>query len=191
MNPIGEFDLELLEDYLDDALSAAQVQHVARRLVEEPELALAMHELRAARVLRAAVWRSMEPKAGEAADVASGVGRFVRREWRTRARRMALHVGGAVAAAVVLFVTGWLLRGPANPATPRTRAASLVVNTVSRGDPPPPFHVALIDRQGRVIPVQKFWKMDEARAFARDLMQYETRRRDAEQGSAMLISDHF
>ena len=42
MNSIDEFDLELLEDYLDDALSPSQVERIGQRLAEEPELARAM-----------------------------------------------------------------------------------------------------------------------------------------------------
>jgi hypothetical protein len=53
------------------------------------------------------------------------------------------------------------------------------------------YHVTLVDQHGRLLPAQKFAKADDARQFARDLLQYEDRRREAEQGGAMLVSDHF
>lgn len=196
MNAIGEFDLELLEDYLDDALSPAQVEHVARRLADEPELALAMHELRAARVLRTAAWRGLEPGEAAAADVARCVSSFVRRTERNRSVRRGVLVGGAAAAVVALFVAGWLLRGPIGaPAAPAARElnphAIPPQPALAVTSPAAAFHVAVLDSQGNVIPVQKFSKADDARQFAQDLMTYEDRRQEAQQGSAMLVSDRF
>ncbi len=84
MNPVGELDQEALSDYLDDALSPAQVQNVMLRLADEPELAAAMHELRAGRVLRAAAWRSMEPGPVELTGVINSVASAVRGDHRRR-----------------------------------------------------------------------------------------------------------
>jgi hypothetical protein len=197
LNAIGEIDLEMLEDYLDDGLSPAQVEHVARRLAEEPELALAMHELRAARVLRAAAWRSLEPTQYQAAGIEQRVVEVVRREaWHRKAWHGA-WVSTAAAASVALFAIGWLMRTPAPyspsqkiPAVAATHAR-LLKPAVTLTPEPGPYHVALIDRDGRLTPAQKFSKADDARQFARDLLQYEDRRRQAEQGGAMLVSDHF
>jgi anti-sigma factor RsiW len=200
LNAIGEFELQLLEDYLDDALSPAQVEHVARRVSDEPEMALAMHELRAARVLRAAAWRALEPTAAHAVDVASGVTKAVRRAERIRRRRWVARVGSGIAAAVAVFVIGWLLRGPAGATAPRSQQQGRQIvpepigSQVAVVRPPPAaaaFHVALLDSQGNVIPIQKFSKAEEARQFAQDLMTYEDRRHEARQGGAMLVSDRF
>ena len=194
MNAIGEFDSELLEDYLDDALSPVQVEHVARRLAEEPELALAMHELRASRVLRAAVWRALEPSAAGAASVAGRVARVVRDDARRRTARRSLWVSTSIAAAAALFVIGWLTRMPAPvPAPPSnsTVIARLPAPAPTVAQPARLYRVTLVDQHGRLLPAQKFAKADDARQFARDLLQYEDRRREAEQGSAMLVSDHF
>lgn len=195
MNAIGEFDLELLEDYLDDSLSPGQVEHVARRLSEEPELALAMHELRAARVLRAAAWRSLEPSEFRAAGTARRVARVVRRDvWRRNVRRGA-WVTAAAAAVVALVAVGRLMQAP-TPASPMKVTA--VVTTPARTFSPSAkspesndYRVTLIDRDGRLTPAQKFSKADDARQFARDLLRYEDRRQQAAQGGAMLVSDHF
>lgn len=198
MNAIGEFDLQLLEDYLDDALSPAQVEYVARRLADEPELAMAMHELRAARVLRAASWRLLEPGEAEAADVARRVSKMAHRTERVQHLWRSGWVGGAIAAAVGVFVAGWLLHGPVDSAVPRQHAheikAAPAPSPAAIAIRPPAaaaFHVALLDSQGNVIPVQKFAKADDARQFAQDLMTYEDRRQEAQQGNAMLVSDRF
>ena len=196
MNAIGEFDTELLEDYLDDALSPVQVEHVARRLAEEPELALAMHELRARRVLRAAAWRTLEPSESHSVQVAGRIANLVRRDALRQRLRQGLWIGSGAAAALMLLVAGWLSRGP----TTLTRLR------LSRAEPPSvhgpaepalqeaptvSYRVALVDSQGRVTPVQKFSEVDQARDFAGDLARYQARCREAERGTAMLVSDHF
>lgn len=199
MNAISEFDLQLLEDYLDDALSPAQVEHVARRLAEEPELALAMHELRAARVLRAAAWRAMLPSEAEAAEVTRRVAGAVRRDARTHRLWRGAWAGTGIAAALAVFVTGWSLRQPAGSPAPQQIAREdkpVVIRSQPVAIRPAPaaaaaFHVALLDSRGNVIPVQKFSKADDARQFAQDLMTYEDRRQEAQQGGAMLVSDRF
>jgi anti-sigma factor RsiW len=194
LNAIGEFDSELLEDYLDDALSPVQVEHVARRLAEEPELALAMHELRASRVLRAAVWRSLEPSAAGAASVAGRVAGVVRADARRRNAQRSLWAAGSAAAVAAVFVIGWSTRmsAPAiQPPSNPTVIAHVTQPAPAAVRPAGVYHVTLVDQHGRLLPAQKFAKADDARQFARDLLQYEDRRREAEQGGAMLVSDHF
>lgn len=197
MNAIGEFDLELLEGYLDDALSPAQVEYVARRLTHEPELALAMHELRAGRVLRTVAWRSMEPTDAQTAYVVDHVAEAVRRDVRHRRARRSVWISTAIAAGVAFFVFGWVTRTPAPaPSAPLSQhvlpaVPGLTKPAMATGHEPGLYRVALIDRDGRLMPAQKFSKADDARQFARDLLQYVDRRREAEQGGAMLVSDHF
>jgi hypothetical protein len=197
LSAIGEFDLELLEDYLDDALSPAQVEHVARRLTQEPELAMTMHELRAGRVLRTVAWRSMEPTDAQTAFVADHVAEAVRKDaWQKKARR-SVWISAGVAAGVAFFVIGWMTRTPPSAPSPQlSRQISPGIErikgpTVATSQEPGLYRVALIDRDGRLMPAQNFSKADDARQFARDLLQYVDRRREAEQGSAMLVSDHF
>lgn len=196
MNALGEFDLELLEDYLDDALSPAQVEYMARRLAQEPELALAMHELRAARVLRVAAWRSMEPTEAHAAYVSEGVWETVRKDVRRRRALRSVWISTAVAAGIGFFVAGgWMMRTPVAAPSPQVSHVTPSIQRVTRPmatvQEAGLYHVALIDRDGRLMPAQKFSKADDARQFARDLLQYVDRRRQAEQGGAMLVSDHF
>jgi len=194
LNPIPEFDLELLEAYLDDALSPSQVQHVAQRLLSEPELAAAMHDLRAERALRTAVWRSVDPSDAEASCLAGRVAACIRRiELRRRILRT-VRIGSAVAAAIMVFGGGWFLghsgSDPSASEVPGDRMPippGLAVHTQAGGR----FEVPLKDQSGRVIAVQKFAKEDEARQFADDLLKCEFRRRQVQAGGAVLVSDRF
>ena len=173
MKEIGEFDHELLEDYLDDALSPAQVQHVARRVADEPELALALHELRAARVLRVSTFRGLEPSEAEAQAVAEGVSRMVRRETHREQSRRARRLGWGVAAAVMMLAAGWALHGP--------------LSSPDRGD--------VQTRGNKSVAIDASSdgaaSAGQDRDAAQDLIRFEASRRDAVQGTAILISDHF
>lgn len=195
MKATSELDAEWLEAYLDDTLSPAQVQHVAQRLLAEPELAQAMHELRAHRALRNAAWRSLEPTEAQAAAIADRIARCVRRDRGRQVAWRTARVGAAVAAALAVFVAGWIIRGPGSGVLARqTLGTAADVGRASPGGggaPAPPFQVAIMDEAGRVIAVQKFAKVEEARQFADDVMRMEVRRRQVQEGGAMLVSDHF
>ena len=198
MKPIEEMDHELLEAYLDDALTPAQVQQVAQRLGAEPELAEAMHELRARRAMRLAAWRSMQPAEAQVDDVILRVARRVRRQAFGRRAFRVVRVGAAVAAAIVVFCAGWLTRGSANSGLQAHEAPAVGINrvhptraTISMSPASGPFQVTLRDQGGQVISVQRFAAADEAREFAQNVMQFEARRAAARQGSAMLVSDRF
>ncbi len=100
------------------------------------------------------------------------------------------------AAAIAIFVGAWSIRAGREPARPGAMAAGTAPARVGQSAQatavqPGPFHVALVDPTGRIVPVVKFSRMDEARQFAHDLMAYQIRREEAEQGRAMLVSDHF
>jgi hypothetical protein len=196
VNPVGELDQEVLLDYLDDALSPAHVQNVTLRLADEPELAGAMHELRAGRVLRAAAWRSMEPRPAEVTCVIDSVASAVRGDYRRRNARMIGRWLAGAAAVILIFVGAWSIRGSRGSAKPGAMASGPAPTPVEQSAPattiqPGPFHVALVDPTGRIVPVVKFSRMDEARQFAHDLMTYQIRREEAAQGRAVLVSDHF
>ena len=194
MNPVEEFDLELLEAYLDDALSPEQVQHVARRLIGEPELAAAMHELRAQRALRTAAWRSLQPTDAEAEVVNRGAARMVRRHELRRIVFQSVRIGAAVAAAITVFVAGWMMRGAGSTgvlASQTSRSESAPAPLVRISSAPGPYQVAVMDAGGHVVEVRSFAALKEARTFAEDLVRYEARRQAARQGSAVLVSDHF
>lgn len=192
----GELDSELLEAYVDDALSPAQVEHIAQRLLAEPELAQAMHEVRALRALRNATWREDEPTDAEAAMMADRVAAYVRRDRRRQIAWRGVWVGAAVAAALAVFLAGWLVRGPAPSGVlgrPTLAASDSLHHPASNADGASGagFQVAIIDNDGRVVAVQKFSRIEEARQFADDVMRMEARRRQLREGGPMLVSDRF
>lgn len=191
MRPLTEIDLELLDGYLDDTLSPGQVQHVAQRLAAEPELAAAMHEMRAQRTLRAAAWRSMEPTEARAARLARQINSVTARERRRRTLTRTVRFTAAAAAAISVFVAGWFLRSPGSPGLLAREAPR---GNASVGVPPTPaggYQVTVIDRAGHALPVQNFSRLDEAREFAHDVVQFETRRQEARVGEAKLVSQQF
>ena len=194
MDGVADHDQELLEAYLDDDLSASQVQVVDGRLAREPHLAAALHVLRAERSVRAAVWSSLAPDQQAAERAVTRVSRGIRRHETLRRVYRGARIGGAVAAAVALFWGGWMVRGVATPRP--ARVAGPVPQPMGRmsiaaGEAAGAYRVVLTDETGNVIAVQRFSKLEDARQFADDLGRYQARRLEIQQGSAMLVSDHF
>jgi len=189
LRQVSEVDLELLDGYLDDTLSPGQVQHVSQRLAAEPELAAAMHELRALRTLRLAAWRSMEPSDAWATRVARRVNAVTGRERRQRILRRTVRFATATAAAVSVFVAGWFLRSPASPGV-LAREAPRDMQPMQHSSAGA-YQVTVIDGTGRALPVQSFSALDEARQFAQDVVQFEARRQEARQGETKLVSERF
>ena len=191
-NEITETDLDLLQQYLDGALLGIELEEVRRRLRVEPQFDEALKASRADREARRAVWQSMEPGDDE-------VARFIR-SFTVRARKsdMVLRLGrfsrfiGAAAACIAMgFLAGWLGRGkPASgPATAGLNVASM---THANGQAPT-FQVALTDDAGNVVAVQKFSRLEDAREFANDLVQWQMRRRamSTEDPASVPVSAEF
>jgi anti-sigma factor RsiW len=76
---LSDTELEILDAYLDDALSAEEAELLDSRLVVEPALAAALDDLRAQRAARRMVWRSMQPSQGSASQFVSATLRSFRR----------------------------------------------------------------------------------------------------------------
>jgi hypothetical protein len=109
---LTESDTQLLEGYLDDALSPAEVQSVDARL-SEPEVAAALDALRSERAARVAVFQSLTPGQEEADRFARNLSSAVRRgELKRRVLRGATLVAGLAACLMVGFAAGWFGRGP-------------------------------------------------------------------------------
>ncbi|MDB5303961.1 MAG: hypothetical protein JWM97_1510 [Phycisphaerales bacterium] len=196
---VSETDLEILEAYLDDELSAGEVVRLDQRLACEPALAAALQSQRSARAVRAAVFKTTEPDDASADHFAGAVLASVRRRaWNRRLVR-ASKIAGAVAASIVVGVMiGWVGRGrgPEAPVAssfphPVNTDGRLVAHTPKPADGGQTYQVALTDENGNVIAVQKFSKVEDARQFADDLGQYQARRQQVEEGRPMLISDRF
>src|SRR2546430_7915531 len=111
---IADVDLELLETYLDGGLDAFGARELTRRLAAEPALAAALEELQSQRVLRQAVWHSLEPDQATAdrltwqirGRVAAELAPQPRSAPTTRSRRWGpwqiARIGSAAAACIVL-----------------------------------------------------------------------------------------
>lgn len=118
MDAVVEQDLELLEEYLDGALTPDEIERVNDRLAGEPALAAVLAELREERATRAAVWGSLEPSDAEVRRLIARVAAAGRRQatWG-RVQRYTRFATAAAACLLIGFFAGWLGhdRGPASP----------------------------------------------------------------------------
>ena len=188
---VSDQDIELLENYLDDEASVADVNGLRARLACEPAMALKLADLRSARMIRKSVFASMELSDEGAARLMKNVKDTARRNlFRNRFNTYARYIGAAAACVVIGFTTGWLGRsggsgsrvgfdspatssGAVSPSTPV--GASLNRPPVYGGGsfgsiPTTPgggaFSVTVTDESGRVIAVQRFDTLEEARRFS-------------------------
>jgi anti-sigma factor RsiW len=199
MNMASETDLEMLEAYLDDALSASEVVGLDRRLITEPGLAAALQTVRGRRAVRLALFKSHEPDDAAAEKFADMVIASARRSaWHRKIARASRAAATLAACVLVGFAAGWMGRGhgPAAPVAsvgphPAKVEGHLVAHVPKPGDTGGMYQVALTDENGNVIAVQKFNRVEDARQFADDLGQYQARRQQVEEGRPMLISDRF
>ena len=192
-----EQDATLLEAYLDESLSQWEAEHVRARLASDPVLAAELHQLRAERETRSAVWNAIEVETGDAGSFADSVLSRVRTFDRWRRFRRIGFVASAVAAC---FVAGWVghillaaRSGSVNPSAVVTRPETGGGSTrlVSTVEGPGAFQVILTDQAGKVLAIQKFTKLDEARQFANELSRFRSQQEHVRQGQMVLISDEF
>jgi anti-sigma factor RsiW len=101
---VPDEDLQLLEAYLDDELSADEVEALRDRLIDEPDMATTLAEMREARSTRQKVFASMEPGELTVSDAVADVQHAIRGRvrWGGRLREGMRYV--AAAACVVLGV---------------------------------------------------------------------------------------
>ncbi len=189
-------DIELLEAYLDDALSPALVERLDARLTAESELSAALVELRQERALRVAIFESQVPTTEQSDQFAQTVLRTIRQNDRRQRWIRGSRRAGAVAACLLVgFGMGWIGHGMNSPTivTPPTHGHADVHLAAHAPKPAEPgqFQVAVMDDEGHVIAVQHFSKVEDARRFADDLGKYEIRRQQVQEGQAMLVSDQF
>ncbi|HZL36963.1 MAG TPA: hypothetical protein VFC78_16710 [Tepidisphaeraceae bacterium] len=192
-----ERDLQFLQAYLDDTLSAEQVQLLDARLSDEPELASALHMLRVDRAFRVSAFERLAPGSAQADRFAAALIASTHRLEQRRRLAWRSRVACVVAACILAgFMAGWLGRGGKHSATaavtgPHPNQAAQVVIQSPRAPDAGPYQVVLLDEDGNVIAVQKFSRLQDARQFANDLGQYESRRQQVETGRPMLVSDQF
>lgn len=176
---LSESDLNLLDAYLDDALSVSEVQSLDARLTEEPELASSLDSLRAERKARAAVLTTLTPCEQEAGHFSDTVIKSVRRREQMRLWMRNIRIGVSVAACLVIgFFVGWIGRGhgpviqqvvkPLTPPNPERNQSQRIID----GPKAPQvgqYQVALLDEKGKVIATHRFNKIEEVKRFADDL----------------------
>src|SRR4051795_9708375 len=210
---VSETDLELLETYLDDELSAEEGDTLRRRLASEPVLATAMDQVRQDRALRQQAFGTMEPADRETVAATDVIVRSLRQAatrekvWSER-RRLIRQFSAAAACLVVGLLVGWFGHG-----RPDVPVAPVETNTVASRDTGTPgsvnfpprngntalvsndrtggFNVQITDDGGRVLAVQHFNTLNEARAFSNDLARWQTRQRQMRSGDIRLIGDDF
>ena len=169
---MSDEDLEILENYLDGALSPREADRVTRRAALDPEWAAALDSLRAERAVRQAVWESGEPDfpAAHAAGRAA-VAAAVRSDRYVRLARLFRRVSGVAAGVLIAFAGGWVARGLRS--SPAPAPAQVMSGTRAATE----FQVALTDDGGNIIAVQHFSDPTRARAFAEDVGRWQSRRR--------------
>jgi len=171
-------DLELIEAYLDDALSAEEVERLDRRLAEESDLAVMLHEQRTSRAFRLAAFQCQAPQDCEAKELSDRIIAEVLRRQRRRIAGRWLRVAGALAACVLFgFVAGWLGRGRAETESPDSNLRAVHADLTV--DPIGVYQVSFTDDSGNVIAQQTFSHYEQARRYADDLAGYEAHRTSA------------
>jgi hypothetical protein len=167
-------DLELIEAYLDDALSAEEVERLDRRLSSEPDLSELLHAQRTSRAFRLAAYQSDAPRDSEAKQLSARIIAEVFRRQRMRIVGRCLRIAGALAACILFgFVAGWLGRGRAD--IENTETSMRAVHADLTLDPIGVYQVSLTDDSGSVIDVRTFSQYEQARRYADDLAGYEAR----------------
>ena len=133
---VSENELELLEEYLDEALEPVEMERVRVRVSEDPAFAAACDELRAERRSRAAVWTSLEPSDRAVRECTQRVLVSTRRNVFWHQVGQFARFGSAAAACLLmgLFV-GWMGRDNRAGGTLSTNpgAAAAMVSQVSDG----------------------------------------------------------
>lgn len=192
---VPERDLEALEAHLDGALPSEASLALCRRLSAEPDLAAALHELRAQRTVRQAVWASLEPDdAGAGATVSAAFLTAVRQERLHQAVRRARRLTAAAAVVAIAFAGGWAAR--ARLAAPH---ASRDVHpqaghrfVTSGGGVGEAFYpVALTDENGNITAVQYFETPEAARRFAEDVGRWQSKPRQPQAVPIVPASGEF
>ncbi len=174
---VDEREIDLLEMYLDHELSVQQSAAMEERLGSDTALRQELSQLENERQLRQTVFASLEPTEAEVANMLT----------LTRARmsegeiwRRYLHRAGfATAAAAVVaiaFVGGWI-GGTQRGSSVRAQS--------------PAYHVQIMDDAGRIMAVQKFQSLEQAKEFSEDLQQWQLRQERLLSGQVTVKSADF
>jgi hypothetical protein len=171
---VNDNDLELLHEYVDGELPVADCEGLWRRLAIERDLSGELDRLRADHSVRTMVWNSLEPEESTVARLEAKIMRATRREdflsWGGNILRIT-----ASAAALILFgfTVGWMGkdRYPGVPIVPHVSQNTSQIAGTGLGAPTvaTKYNVEVRDRNGKLLTVQQFDSLDEAKQFAHDV----------------------
>src|SRR5690349_14612836 len=103
---VSESDLELLENYLDDALESVQVESLRARLGEDADLRVALEQIRHERSSRNAFFATLEPDDATADALAARIRASIRQRRRFAGVAGPLRYLAAAAACVAIGFFG-------------------------------------------------------------------------------------
>lgn len=197
MNRSSDEDIQLLEAYLDDELSADEIDALRERLIEEPLLAASLADLRRDRSARQQVFAAMEPGELAVSDTVAGVQKMVRGRlrWGGRLRESSRYVAAAACVTVGVFIGSRATRQTQTVAIPPQPSGQVALtgggnnnsSVLFPDDPGPatpvqftgslrpmlpagtPRMVVLCDSKGNPVSVQQFDTAEQAREFVQDL----------------------
>lgn len=184
---IVDEDVELLENFADGALASGEMVVMRARLASESELTAALDRIVTDRALRSRMFASLEPTETESTRFLDRVRAKVPKNPR---RAGALRLATGIAACVAIsFFAGWKFGGKQVAIVPREAAIRVAagpkIETIVN------YQVALTDEAGRVTAVQNFDSLEKAREFSQDLGQWQERRRQMQDGAAVVVADRF
>ena len=189
MTPTDDPDLQLLDGYLDDALSPEESETLRARLESDAHLRTTLSHLREERTLRRALFTSLEP---DDAAVTAFATRLRHATQPTQPAALSFRPLRYSAAAAALLAIGFVTRGlldhaPANhnDANQLTQNKTVDLHKVET------YEVTLRDDAGRVVAVQRFDALDKAQEFAADLTRWQSRNQRLASNQFVVTADRF
>lgn len=132
MNSENENDLELLESYLDDELTGRELEALRQRLSSEPQLAVAIDELKSQRQMRQQFFAACEPDQASVERLVQTVNQNVTRELAWSERNRSLRSWGSLAACLLVgLFLGRAMRGTGQTSAPAPHETTVVSTPVS------------------------------------------------------------
>jgi anti-sigma factor RsiW len=177
---VTETDLELLENYLDDALESAQVEALRARLSDDEHLRAAMEQIRRERAARKAFFASLEPDDATADALAARIRASIQQRRRFINIAAPLRYFAAAAACVAI---GFFARGFFDHPRPANEAQNAPLNAT--------YQVTLRDQTGKIVAVQRFDSLQKAQEFATDLARWQSHSERLASGRFVLSRDRF
>ncbi|MGD0770773.1 MAG: hypothetical protein ABSB42_21535 [Tepidisphaeraceae bacterium] len=171
---VNDSDLELLHAYLDSELPVSECEGLWRRLAIERDLMGELDHLREDHAVRSMVWNSLEPDDASVARLQAKLMRASRREDFMSWTGNALRIVASVAALILFgFTVGWLGRDRFNGAPSLANMPSSAPHMATAGSGGIPLTskiaVEVHDRSGKLVTVQEFDSMEDARRFVHDV----------------------